>query len=361
MMNWKLLTPLVLCVLIWACTRDDDPPPAPAPPATLVSFDESAVPYPTLSRYNFYRGEMHQLIPQSDVLPYELITPLFSDYASKKRFVWFPPGKGATYNNDHDLLDFDNGAVLIKNFYYDHMLPQNERRILETRLLYKINGDWHFAEYVWNDEQTEAYLNMDGSYRSISWLQDGVEKSTTYRIPSEGECLTCHKLGNKATPIGPRPQNLYKDYAYTTGVKNQLAKWAEVGYLRGTLPADVDHVVDWTDLLQPLELRMRAYLDINCASCHKEQSHCDYRPMRFAWSETADRENQGVCVEPHEMLQPSLLHIISPGNINRSMLHHRMASNDENVRMPLLGRSMVHTEAVQLVVAYINSLTEPCQ
>ena len=33
-----------------------------------------------------------------------------------------------------------------------------ERRILDTRLMIRKGGTWVFAEYVWNEEQTEAIL-----------------------------------------------------------------------------------------------------------------------------------------------------------------------------------------------------------
>ncbi len=361
-MNLRLLTSVLLCTLMIACTRDDDPTPTPppTPPATLVVFDPTLVPYQTLSEYNFYKGELMNMEPQDDVLPYDLITPLFTDYAKKKRFVWFKAGSSASYELDSEIFNFDDGAVIIKNFYYDNVQPKGVQRIMETRLLYKLNGAWNFAEYVWNDEQTEAHLDMDGSYRNISWLQDGELKATNYRFPSEAECLTCHKTSSKPMPIGPKPQNMNKLFAFNDGVKNQLAKWAEMGYLTGNIPADISTVAAWDDELQPLELRVRAYLDVNCGSCHKENSHCDYRPMRFAWIETINPQNQGVCVEPDETLDPTFTHIISPGNVNRSMMYYRISSTDEAVRMPLLGRSIVHEEAVQLITDYINSITEPC-
>jgi hypothetical protein len=42
------------------------------------------------------------------------------------------------------------------------------------------------------------------------------------------------------------------------------------------------------------------------------------------------------------------------------MMVHRMGATDEAVRMPLLGRSVVHEEAVELITTWINSLNPPC-
>ena len=41
--------------------------------------------------------------PNEGVLPYDLNTALFSDYAAKHRFVWLPPGTSATYRRARQL------------------------------------------------------------------------------------------------------------------------------------------------------------------------------------------------------------------------------------------------------------------
>ena len=90
--------------------------------------------------------------------------PLFTDYVHKLRYVWMPAGSKASYVSDGEVFDFPEGAVIIKNFYYDNVQPGNTRRILETRLMIKKYGAWIFADYVWNDDQTEAMYNLSGSY-----------------------------------------------------------------------------------------------------------------------------------------------------------------------------------------------------
>ncbi len=154
-------------------------------------------------------------------------------------------------------------------------------------------------------------------------------------------------------------QNLNKLYAYADGTLNQLSKWKQMGYLNN-VPNDITSVIDWADETQPLELRVRSYLDINCAHCHSEGAHCDYRPMKLAFSETSNPVNLGVCVQPHEFLNGSQTHIIARGNAARSVMPYRMNTNIESQRMPLLGRTIVHTEAVELIEEWINAMEEPC-
>ena len=347
---------LLLFAVLSSCGSDDPGYEKVSP----VEVDLSTVPYVKLSQYKFFEGEMKNLTPAYKVLPYDLNSSLFTDYAHKKRFVWMPEGSHAAYSADTEVLDFPTGAVLIKNFYYENVQPGNSTRIIETRLMIKKADGWIFANYVWNDDQTEATLDMDGSYTEISWMENGVPKSTSYRIPSEVECHTCHKTnGSVPSLIGPKPQNLFKSYAYDEGTKNQLVKWKEEGYL-DDVPNGVVATVDWTDASKPLETRVRSYLDINCAHCHREGSHCDYRSMRFAFDETTSPENLGICVEPAEQLSPTLLYIVTKKNSVRSVLSYRINSVSSAERMPLLGRTIVHEEAVDMIEEWINTMDAPC-
>jgi hypothetical protein len=84
--------------------------------------------------------------------------------------------------------------------------------------------------------------------------------------------------------------------------------------------------------------------------------------MRFAFSESGDLTNMGVCVDTQDMagFPSALSKIITPGNVNRSMLNHRISSTSPSVMMPLIGRTLVHQEGVELIQEWINSLG-PCQ
>lgn len=284
-----------------------------------------------------------------------------TDYAKKKRFILMPKGTKASYISDGSLLNMPNGTVLIKTFYYDNVQPNGDTKIIETRVMIKKASGWIFAEYVWNNSQTEAYLDMTGSAISINWLQEGNPMSTNYRIPSDTECMICHKSNNQPIPIGLKPQNLDFDYDYGNGPENQLQYFINYGYLENGLPAAINSVVDYNDQSKSLERRVRSYLDINCAHCHQEGSHCDYRPLRMAFSETTEKENMGVCVEPDEFINSALTYLIAPSNENRSVLYYRLKSPQPNERMPLLGRSIVHAEGVELIKEYINTLTDICE
>lgn len=320
-----------------------------------VSVDINANPHPKLSDYHFFIGEMKNQIPAPDVIPFAPATPLFTDYALKKRFMWIPKGSKATYTADNQILQLPVGSVLIKSFYYQNMLPSGKTRILETRLMIRKANGWIFANYKWNDDQTEAYYTTAPSNIPISWIQNGKIKNTTYRIPSETECFICHKKQSLPTPIGIKPQNLNWEYTYKTGKQNQLHYLIREGYLENTLPQQILSTVNYKDHSQPVELRLRSYLDMNCAHCHAEGGHCDYRPMRLAFSETVNPVNIGLCVTPDEMVSPKHTAIVNPDSPETSVMYLRLSSNQANLRMPLIGRTIVHEEALQLLEEWIHS------
>jgi len=332
-------------------------------PISPVTLDLSNVPYPVLSDYNFFEGNMADQIPSFGVLPYQPISVLFSDYAKKKRFVWMPQGTSANYVSDGELLNFPTGAVLIKTFFYDNVLPDLNRQIIETRLLIKKEEGWFFADYIWDAAQQEAYLDVNGYGANVplEWVENGQTNFVNYRIPSTSQCYTCHKSYQEETPIGPKPQNLNGSFDYMDGVENQLQKWINTGYLTASLPSQINTVVDWSDENQDLELRVRSYFDINCASCHSDSGHCDYRALRMDFSSTDDLANIGVCVDPDTPIPGyESAKLIEPGNAQASVLFFRLHTTDEEYRMPLLGRSLRHDESIIFIQEWIENLITVC-
>ena len=229
-----------------------------------VYFNLQAMPYSNLSTYNFFQGEIKNLSPVYGVLPYDLINPLFSDYSEKNRFLWMPQDQTAYYIDDTEVFDFPTGTILIKNFFYNGVAPLNETKNIETRLMIKKDEGWVFANYVSNDEQTEAVYNLEGSTVEIEWTENSITNTVNYRIPSSSECITCHKVYDTSTPNGVRPKNINKTFNYGNQSMNQIQKWIDYGYL-DNVPDNIETMVDWTESSNSLELRVRSYLDINCA------------------------------------------------------------------------------------------------
>ncbi len=328
-----------------------------------IEINLGELPYPKLSDYNFFYGELFDLELVPTVIPYEPISTLFTDYAHKQRFVWMPKGVAANYVSDGDILNFPESTILGKTFYYDNVLPSNTTKRIETRLLIKKGGEWMFADYIWDEAQQEALLDTEGYGQNvpIEWVHEGETKSITYRIPSASECLICHKSYKLPTPIGPKPQNLNGDYEYGDGTTNQLQKWIEAGYLSNSLPGSIQTVINWEDTSEDIELRLRSYVDINCAHCHVDGGHCGARELRLAFRESTIYENLGVCVTP-DMTIPGYdeTTLVVPGDAESSIMLYRVATSEEEFRMPMVGRSIAHDEFVALLTDWINSLDVTC-
>lgn len=333
-----------------------------------VSVNLATVPYAKLSDYHFFEGNIKDQNPSLDVLPYEPASSLFSDYAHKKRFVWMPKGTHATYNGDDNIFEFPVGTALVKTFYYDNVQPSNSTKRIETRLLIRKSSGWQAYTYVWKEDQTDALLESTGNglHIPITWTdENGTNKSVNYWVPSQTECVTCHKINPNQTgeitiPIGPKPQNLNTTFNYSTGTENQITKWKNVGYLGNDVPAlsTIKSTIDWRDTSKSLELRARSYIDINCAHCHRDGGHCDYTPQRFNFSNT-NINSFGVCLTPLFNV-PDNPFVIKAGDANHSELIYRISSTQASEMMPIIGRSLVHQEGVQLMKDWINSLPPSC-
>ena len=335
---------------------------------TNVTLDLDKFPYDTLSEYNFFNGALNAIEPAYGVLPYEPISSLFTDYAVKERFVWVPVGETASFDQNNKSLDFPTGSALIKMFYYNNVLPTNTTKIIETRVMVKTQNGWDFAEYVWNEAQTEAFLETteDGGYTEVNWLQDGQERFVNYRIPAKQQCVICHSNDFETVPLGIKPQNINSFLTYDDGPSNQLQKLIDFGYLEDALPSNITTVVDWEDASNSLEQRAKSYLDINCGNCHIDGGQGDYRAIRLGYTDTLNNdENAGVCVEGDTPIPVGggtfITKLIAPEDSENSIIYYRMSvTGDEAYKMPQFGQSLVHTEALALMEDWINSINQSC-
>jgi uncharacterized repeat protein (TIGR03806 family) len=319
-------------------------------------------PFPKkLSDWRLFAATSPALQPNVGVVPYDLNTPLFSDYASKYRFVWMPPGTSAQYRDD-GAFEFPVGTILVKTFAF----PVDGRaaeRLVETRLLVHTQSEWKPLSYIWNDAQTEASLETVPDPVKIKFNSaSGKHHVFTYIIPNANECHECHDNQKVLLPIGPKARNLNKDFTYATGSENQLEHWARVGYLRG-LPASASRprTAKWDDPVSgTLDDRARAYLDSNCAHCHQPGGQAGYTGVDFR---SAQRETarQGLCKPPNSAGAMGALRFdLVPGHPGDSILIYRLESVAPKVSMPALSRDVVHEEGVQLLREWIAALPGNC-
>lgn len=331
-----------------------------------IIIDVTKDAFPTLSEYNLFKGNIADLVPNGRLLPYDLITPLFSDYAEKARFVYIPEGKQANYTED-GAIDFPVGTVLVKNFYYpnDFRDPAKGRRILETRMLIHREKGWDNLAYVWNKEQTDATLEIAGAQFPMSFIDKAGKKvEFNYAVPNKNQCGGCHEIGGKITPIGPKARNLNKEYPYADGMKNQLLKWQDLGYLAGLKPINqVPHLAKWNDPnAGTLDARARGWLDVNCAHCHNPKGPAKNSGLDLSYTQT-DLTAIGVGKYPVAAGAGAGTRAvdIDPGHPDNSIMVYRLQSTESEIMMPELGRSLVHVEGVDLIRQWITAMQPQVQ
>lgn len=317
----------------------------------------AAKPPAKLSGFGFFADAALQ-VPAEGVLPFAPTTPLFTDFAEKRRFVYVPEGKSASYDA-HEAFAFPVGAALIKTFAYKAADRPGGLRLVETRVLLHQEKGWQAWAYVWNDEQTEAELKIVGAKIPMTVpLPDGGTEDIVYAVPNKAQCKGCHAIDGEITPIGPKARNLNHVFAYPDAEENQLMRWASAGILTG-LPdlSGVPAVPDWLDTTAPLDKRARAWLDINCAHCHRAEGAASNSGLFLTWDE---KEEAALGIGKHPVAAGrgagDLKLDIAPGDPDASILIYRVESTEPGVMMPELGRSLTDSRAVALLRDWVASM-----
>lgn len=289
-----------------------------------------------LSELNLFIGDLADLNVTPYAFEYDLNSRLYSDYAHKQRFIVLPPNEKLTYDGD-GLPLFPDNSLIAKTFYYnnDERDLSLGRKIIETRILIKIEGSWVTGDYKWNDEQTDAVLDPNGSVVPVTWIDaEGESKSTNYQIPSDTDCFSCHRMGTERTPIGPKMRTLN----FSVNGTNQLQDLINNNLIEGlTDPTTVGVLPKWDDAINyTLEERARAYFDVNCAHCHIEGAFCEFQStLRLDYERSLEDSNIA----------------------NRRMsIINRISNYNQGFSMPLIGTTLIHDEGVALLLEYLDTL-----
>lgn len=266
-------------------------------------------------------------------IAYDVTTPLWSDGATKERFVVVPRGAKITARADGDLV-FPVGTVAVKTFAVDG-------KRVETRLLVQHDlEDWTGYSYAWNEAGTDAEL-VSGNREAK--LPGG----KSWYFPSNADCTACH------TPAA----------GYTLGLEaKQLAGRGDaLARLEASLDAPLDHAALGTlvpvDAPPPAtaEARARSYLHSNCSTCHREGSATGTVVDLDLRSDTPLAKT-GLCREPQAGdFGLTNARLLAPGDPSRSVLLSRMRTLDER-RMPKLASRLVDEAGVTAVESWITTL-----
>ncbi|MEQ8860001.1 MAG: SO2930 family diheme c-type cytochrome [Pseudomonadales bacterium] len=356
---------LIALLLLSACS---DPP-------QVRLYGPDAYPE-RLSAWGLLERRGDALVLGAGVEPYEIGTPLFSDYALKLRTYYLPPGTAMRYRHA-ESFDFPVGSVVSKTFFYPTRggavlassgwdgdvdgLDLDEQRLVETRLLVRQTDGWDALPYVWDGN--DAYLRLTGDVRPMQIALADEMVPLAYVVPARSECASCHATDHtdgRLQLIGLKARHLNRTYPGSPG--NQLSLWAARGDLTELpLPAEVPRTVAWNDPNADLAERARAYLDINCGHCHNPAGAADTSGLLLDAHTTSFRQ-LGFCKPPVAAGRGTggRPYSIVPGEPDQSILVFRLETTDPATRMPETGRSLSHREAVALLRKWIAGLAGEC-
>jgi hypothetical protein len=202
-------------------------------------------------------SDLGQLIPAANVYPYSVNFPLWSDGASKQRWVYLPPNSKINFQPESPWL-LSEGTILVKQINFDSRV--------ETRVEVKTSRGWQFAAYLWNAEQSDATrVDVDTQVDVKSPYSD---HKITWTVPSKNKCLMCH--------ISNRADSEVIGFNTTQFGKNQLQDWMARNFFTIRQPQEViDHLSYFPEqnnsghLPIPSALFAKAYLAVNCSTCHR--------------------------------------------------------------------------------------------
>ena len=277
--------------------------------------------------------------PPAGLIGYTINSPLWSDGATKDRWLFVPEGTKLAVLADGDL-DVPPGSTAVKTFSIGG-------KKIETRLFVRYpDATWAGYSYEWNDDQSEALLLPAAKTKALA-------NGQTWVFPSRGECFACHTPVAGFT-VGLEARQLDRD----EGGTNQLTRFASLldrPITPGALPPL--RAVDAQGA--SVEERARGYLHSNCSMCHREGSGAGAATLDLR-IDKAFAETKTCNVAPQAGdLGVAGAKIVAPGDPSKSVLSLRIRALDGG-RMPTLASRVVDDTGAAAVEAWITSLPTAC-
>jgi hypothetical protein len=305
-----------------------------------------------LSDTGLFAADSHDRV-NDGVLAFAPQYPLWTDGASKRRWIRLPPGS-AIDAGDPDAWVFPAGTRLWKEFGYGRPV---ETRLVERRT----DGAWRFATYLWRADGSDADLAAeDGAVVDVPGAPGG-----RYIVPSRNDCRACHEgaavpvLGFSALQLSPDrdPRAPHADPVGPGMV--DLASLAAAGLIVN-LPRSLIATPPRVRAADPQARAALGYLHANCGHCHNHAGALDGLEMVLAQRVAPDIDSVAATLEsllgrssrfrPHGA--ETAQRIAADG---QHMLTLRMRTTNPFARMPPLGVQVVDETGIALVEAWVAS------
>jgi hypothetical protein len=296
------------------------------------SFDAANPPALLSQTGCFDLSAAKQPAPHAGLIPFDVVSELWSDGAKKRRYIGLPDGAGMTVGGNGGWVA-PTGTIMIKQFDLE-TTPGNPatRRPIETRFwVNDASLGWSGFSYKWNTAGTDASLLTDGVWTFDWQMDDGTQHSHQY--PSRAHCRSCHHT-SMGPLLGVRSEQLARWNDYNGVIADQLQTLAALGV------SPVTSATPYVSAHQPgetLERRVRGYMAGNCQHCHNPQ-YLSIKDLRYTTP----------------LAQTNICSAITPGNPGSSQVYQLISSRPG---MPCLGTIAVDPLAQQLFAGWISGMT----
>lgn len=326
--------------------------------SAIISPKAATEPPPTLYDTGLYVEDGSRVVDPAH-LGFSPQYPLWTDGASKRRWISLPPGE-LIDASDADAWIFPIGTRFWKEFAFDG-------RPVETRYMVRLgDGSWLFATYVWDESAKAATLAPSKGIPRAFEFGDG----SAHAVPSRTDCGVCHQsgrspvLGFDALQLSDdRDANaLHAESAPPPGLT--LGSLLDRGLITG-LDRRVVISPPRTSTASTTQRTALGYLHGNCGHCHNPDGPLKRlglflrHPSDPGQSAALSTTFGMPLVKPPAGILPDTRFRIAPGDPRHSAIPQRMAAPAAALQMPPIGTARVDEDAIELVNRWIAEVGIP--
>lgn len=267
-----------------------------------------------------------------DVRSYRPQFELWSDGATKRRFIWLPEGTQID-TSDMSSWTFPVGTKLWKEF------TRGGVRV-ETRLLQRLPSGWLGLAYLWQSDESDA---LAAPYGAID------ARGTPHNVPASNECNACH-AGRRSYVLGFSALQLAQPAEPGAVGLDELVRLGLLSQAPTATPSVPGNETEQAAL---------GYLHANCSHCHNAarpssagsrcfdpESDIDFSLSAAEGPSAAEtnayRTAKGVC--------------FNPGHPDDSRMLELVGERGRFNQMPPLASEVVDTAAVGMLRRWIEAM-----
>ncbi|HEV8541396.1 MAG TPA: PQQ-dependent sugar dehydrogenase [Verrucomicrobiae bacterium] len=312
----------------------------PGPGHDLARLPELRPPLPEKLSASGLFTKLTPLTPRDGLAGLKINLPPWQPGTAAGRWISLPEGGHLSIRSDGEF-EFPAGAIVVQ-----HYTVETTGRPFETQVLWFIGPRTaRGAAYRWNEDGKDADKVEDSEIISLPgdprrrWFSPGAEENLNVDLVVSGFLL----------PLNVRQLR-----------DEQLEQWNKRGWLAPRLrPYEISgapRLVSVDDARAPLELRVRSYLDVNCAACHRpggpSRGNFD---ARFATPLSEKRIINGELFAGD--LGSAGARVVVPGHPEQSIIFQRLSRNDL-FRMPPVSVNDESSPILPVLAEWIRSLPD---